>query len=237
VKHAIKGFDQMSLIDWDGMVATTLYLSGCNFRCPYCHNSGLVLFPDQYESIPFDEILAYVREHNDFLDGVVVTGGEPCIHEGIPDLLRELRDVGMRVKLDTNGSFPEMLDLLIREELVDYVAMDVKAPLDFDAYARSAGIADRRTFEKVRDSIDILLEGKVDYEFRITVVPALHRASDLDRIAEQIKGARRFVIQNYVPRDTIDPSFLEEAPYNQERLEEFQKAMEPMFDECVVRGA
>jgi pyruvate formate lyase activating enzyme len=219
VEHAIKGFDQMSLVDWDGMVATTVYLSGCNFRCPYCHNSGLVLFPDQYESIPVDEILEYVKKHNDFIDGVVVTGGEPCFHSKIGAFIEQLRELDVGIKLDTNGSFPETLDSLIQRDLLDYVAMDVKAPLDFDAYSKSAGIADRRTFEKVRDSIDLLLEGRVDYEFRMTVVPA-----------------RRFVIQNYVPRDTIDPRFLDEAPYNSERLEEFKAMMEPMFDECMIRS-
>jgi pyruvate formate lyase activating enzyme len=236
VNHAIKGFDQMSLVDWDGMVATTVYLSGCNFRCPYCHNSGLVLFPDQYESIPVDEILEYVKSHNDFIDGVVVTGGEPCVHGSIGGFLQQLRDLEVRVKLDTNGSFPELLESLIADELLDYVAMDVKAPLDFDAYSRSAGITDRRTFEKVRDSIDLLMEGRVDYEFRMTVVPALHRASDIARVAEQVKGARRFILQNYVARDPIDPTFLDEAPYNAERLEEFKSMMEPMFDECLIRG-
>jgi pyruvate formate lyase activating enzyme len=236
VKHAIKGFDQMSLVDWDGMVATTLYTSGCNFRCPYCHNSGLVLFPDQYESIPVDEILDYVREHNDFIDGVVLTGGEPCIHKNIGAFIKQLREVGVGVKLDTNGSFPDLLESLIDKELLDYVAMDVKAPLDFDSYSKSAGITDRRTFEKVRDSIDLLMEGRVDYEFRMTVVPALHRASDLQRVAEQIRGARRFVLQNYVPRDTLDPAFLNETPYDAERLEEFKKMMAPMFDECLIRG-
>lgn len=236
MKDAIKGFDQMSLVDWDGMVATTLYTSGCNFRCPYCHNSGLVLFPDQYESIPVDEILDYVREHNDFIDGVVITGGEPCIHSNIGGFIKQLREVGVRVKLDTNGSFPDLLESLIDKELLDYVAMDVKAPLDFDSYSKSAGITDRRTFEKVRDSIDLLMEGRVDYEFRMTVVPALHRASDLLRVAEQIRGARRFVLQNYVPRDTLDPAFLNETPYDAERLEEFKKMMAPMFDECLIRG-
>ena len=151
-------------------------------------------------------------------------------------MIEQLRDVGVRIKLDTNGSFPELLESLISKELLDYVAMDVKAPLDFDAYSKSAGISDRRTFDKVRDSIDLLMEGRVDYEFRMTVVPALHRASDLKRVAEQIKGARRFVLQNYVPRDTLDPAFLHETPYDSERLEEFQKMMKPMFDECVIRG-
>lgn len=235
MQFAIKGFDRMSLVDWDGMVATTLYLSGCNFRCPYCHNSGLVLFPEEYETVPIAEVLPYLKEHNDFLDGVVVTGGEPCMHRQAPELIGALRDTGMRVKVDTNGSYPEMLEKLIRDELVDYVAMDIKAPLDFDSYARSAGIADRRTLDRVRDSVDLLMASDVDYEFRTTVVPALHRSSDLERIAEQVKGARRFVIQNYIARDTIDPDFLEESPYDAERLQEFKQMMAPSFDECVVR--
>ncbi len=235
MKFAIKGFDRMSLVDWDGMVATTLYLSGCNFRCPYCHNSGLVLFPEQYETVPIAEVLPYLKEHNDFLDGVVVTGGEPCMHRQAPELIDALRDTGMRVKVDTNGSYPEMLEKLIRDELVDYVAMDIKAPLDFDSYAKSAGIADRRTLERVRDSVDLLMDGDVEYEFRTTVVPALHRSSDLARIAEQVKGARRFVIQNYIARDTIDPGFMEEAPYDSERLQEFKQMMASSFEQCVVR--
>jgi len=236
VKFGIKGFDRMSLVDWDGMVATTLYVSGCNFRCPYCHNSGIVLFPDEYETIPVSDVLAYVKERNDFLDGAVVTGGEPCARRELPELAELLHGAGVRVKLDTNGSFPDLLESLIRRELVDYVAMDVKAPLDFESYSRSAGITEARLVERVRDSVDLLLEGKVDYEFRTTVVPALHRATDLSRIVDQIRGARRFVIQNYKARDTIDPQFLDEPPYNAERLDEFQKMAAGAVDECLVRG-
>ncbi len=158
------------------------------------------------------------------------------MHKNAPELISAIREADMRVKLDTNGSFPSMLEKLMRDGLVDYVAMDVKAPLDFDSYSRSAGITDRRTFERVRESVDLLMEGAVDYEFRTTVVPALHRASDLERIAEQLRGARRFVIQNYVPRDTIDPKFLDESPYNAERLDEFRSMVSSMFDECVVRN-
>lgn len=236
MKHAIKGFDQMSLIDWDGMVATTLYLSGCNFRCPYCHNSGLVLSPDEYESIPANEILKYVREHSDFLDGVVVTGGEPCARKTVPELLAKLKEAGLSTKLDTNGSFPKVLERVIDDELVDYVAMDVKAPLDFESYRKSAGITDRRTLDRVRDSIDLLMEGRIDYEFRMTVVPVLHRASDLMRIGDRLRGAARFVLQTYVPRNTLDPAFEDEAPYDLERLEEFRDMLAPMFDECVIRS-
>jgi pyruvate formate lyase activating enzyme len=152
------------------------------------------------------------------------------------DLARALKAEGMKVKLDTNGSFPDVIAALIDEDLVDYVAMDIKAPLDFESYSRSAGITDRRAFDRVRDSIDLLLEGRVEYEFRMTVVPALHRPSDLQQVAEQLKGAARFVIQNYVPRDTIDPSFLDEAPYDRERLDEFRDMVAPMFDECRVRA-
>jgi len=236
VKFRIKGFDQMSLLDWDGMVATTLYLPGCNFRCPYCHNSGLVLAPNQYETIPLETILEYIEEHNDFLDGAVITGGEPCIHPHLPELIQRIREIGLRVKLDTNGSVPDVVEYLIDGDLIDYIAMDVKAPLDFSSYSKSAGIADRDMLERVRDSIDLLMEGRIDYEFRMTVVPALHRASDLELVASHVKGARRFVLQGYIARDTLDPEFLGEAPYNRERLEEFREMMAPLVDDCVVRG-
>ena len=236
MKHAIKGFDQMSLIDWDGMVATTLYVSGCNFRCPYCHNAGLVLSPDTFESIPTDEIIAYVGEHSDFLDGVVVTGGEPCGRKTILELLGRLKDAGLSTKLDTNGSFPRVLERAIDDELADYVAMDVKAPLDFESYRKSAGITDRKTLDRVQESIDLLMEGRVDYEFRMTVVPVLHKAADLMRMGERLRGAARFALQNYVPRDPLDPSFKDEQPYDIERLEEFRDMLAPFFEECIVRS-
>jgi len=171
VKFGIKGFNRMSLVDWDGMVAATLYLPSCNFRCPYCHNAPLVLLPDQYGSIPLKEVLPYITEHKDFLDGAVITGGEPCMHSTTPELATELKNAGMRIKIDTNGSFPDMLESLIKEDLVDYVAMDIKAPLDFDSYSKSAGITDRRLIDRVRGSIDLLMDGEIDYEFRTTVVP------------------------------------------------------------------
>ncbi len=234
--HAIKGFDQMSLVDWDGMVATTLYLPGCNFRCPFCHNSGLVLSPDDYETIPIEEVLGYVREHSDFLDGVVITGGEPCMHKSVASLVSELKKTGLGVKLDTNGSFPDMLEFLIDSELVDYVAMDIKGPLDFESYVKSARISDRRTLERVRDSVDLLMQGRVDYEFRMTVVPALHRASDLERIGDQLRGAARFVLQPYIARNTLDPAFEKEPPYDLERLEEFASFLSRCFEECIVRS-
>ena len=236
MKFGIKGFDRMSLLDWDGMVATTLYLPGCNFRCPYCHNAGLVLAPEEYETIPLKDILSYIEEHNDFLDGAVITGGEPTIHPHLAELVESIRDAGLRVKLDTNGSAPDVVEYLIDSELIDYVAMDVKAPLDYEAYSRSAGIADRDALERVRDTIDLLMEGRVEYEFRMTVVPALHRATDLERVASQIEGARRFVLQSYIARDTLDPEFLNEAPYNHERLEEFRDFMDGYVEDCILRG-
>jgi pyruvate formate lyase activating enzyme len=227
----------MSLLDWDGMVATTLYLSGCNFRCPYCHNSTLVVSPDQYESIPIDEILAYVKEHSDFLDGVVVTGGEPCARKTVAELLARLKDLGIATKLDTNGSFPSVLERVIDDGLVDYIAMDIKAPLDFESYRKSAGISDRRTLDRVNDSIDLLMEDRVEYEFRMTVVPVLHKSSDLLRIGDRLRGATRFVLQTFVPRDTmIDPSFENEAPYDLERMEEFRVMLASFFGECIIRG-
>ena len=152
------------------------------------------------------------------------------------------RDAGRGTRMVDEIEHPGLRSLFVEADLADPASPDVIIDAADEAFGRidvlinSAGITDRRTFEKVRDSIDLLMEGRVDYEFRMTVVPALHRASDLQRVAEQIKGARRFVLQNYVPRDTLDPAFLSETPYDAERLEEFKNMMAPMFDECLIRG-
>src|SRR5690554_4050368 len=121
----IIGFIKTSLLDWDGHVVASIYLPECNFRCPFCHNRDVVLDPESYDEVPWDEIEEFILEHNDFLDGVVVTGGEPTLHDDLPDLLRRIKSLGVKVKLDTNGSNPDMLKDLIDAGLVDYVAMDI----------------------------------------------------------------------------------------------------------------
>ncbi|MDD1746376.1 MAG: anaerobic ribonucleoside-triphosphate reductase activating protein, partial [Methanomassiliicoccales archaeon] len=163
----IAGFNRTSLLDWDGCVSAVIYLPGCNFRCPFCHNRELVLTPEVYEEIPLEFIEEYVRENSEFLDGIVVTGGEPTIHRDLPELVKRIKALGMKVKLDTNGTNPEMLKDLIYAGLLDYVAMDLKAPLD-ESYDDLAGA--KVDLSKVKRSIEIIMGSGIDYEFRTTMV-------------------------------------------------------------------
>ena len=135
----IIGFIETSLLDWDGHIVASIYLPGCNFRCPYCHNKNAVLNPNSFDEIPIDYIESYISENKDFLDGIVVSGGEPTIHDDLQDLLRKIKGLGLKVKLDTNGTNPNMLEYLISENLIDYIAMDIKAPLN-TKYSDAAGV-------------------------------------------------------------------------------------------------
>ncbi|MEK7275353.1 MAG: anaerobic ribonucleoside-triphosphate reductase activating protein [Candidatus Desantisbacteria bacterium] len=232
----IKGFIEMSMLDWEGKMVSTLYLPYCNLRCPYCHNSGLVLNPEQYHSIPIEIVIDYLIRRRDWIDGVCITGGEPCMYEELPDFIRRLRDTGIRVKLDTNGSFPDMLQSLIDESLIDYIAMDIKSALDDKSYAQAAGIKDENIVERVRKSIEIIMNSGVDYEFRTTIVPTLHTKETLTAIAESIKGAKQYVLQAFVPNNTLDPEYLKITPYTDEQMQEIQQVVLPYVQRCVLRG-
>ncbi len=211
-----RGFIPTSMVDWDGKIVSTLYLPYCNMRCPFCHNKDLVLSPHNLPPVPWEEITGYLKEHLDFIDGVCITGGEPTLHH--PHLvprLRELKKIGLGIKLDTNGTNPDTLKEWAEEKLIDYVAMDVKAPLD-DRYYRACG--KEINLEAIKKSIRFLLTGVVGYEFRTTVVPGLHTEKDIVEIAEAIKGAERYVLQQFVPKNSMDPAFEKKEPYPPERL-------------------
>ncbi len=216
----IKGFLETSFLDWPGKVAAVLFLPRCNFRCPFCHNHELCLQPDRFKDIPLGHILYRLEEFRGWVDGVCVTGGEPTLHRGLGRLLERLKAMGLGVKLDTNGSRPEVLKGLLEEGLLDHVAMDVKAPLDESSYSRAAGVP--VDLEKIRRSIELLMEGGVDYTFRITVVPGLHSEEDILRLAAQLRGAKGLKLQNFNPQDPMDPSFKGIQPWTEERLKELQ---------------
>lgn len=191
----ISGLQKLTLLDFPGTVACTVFTGGCNFRCPFCHNADLVL-PERLASGEGNEalVLDFLRSRQGLLEGVAVTGGEPLLHGDLPDFLREVRALGYRVKLDTNGSFPERLAALLEEGLVDRVAMDIKnAPA---LYAATCGLpaVDLSAIER---SKALLLEGRVDYEFRTTVVKGLHTAESLREAARWISGAREYYLQQY----------------------------------------
>ncbi len=191
----IAGMQKLTLLDFPGVVACTLFTAGCNFRCPWCHNAGLVL-PEEASDrlLESGEVLSLLEKRKGVLDGVCVTGGEPLLHAELPDFLKRVKDLGYRVKLDTNGSFPERLEALVREKLADRVAMDIKnGP---SRYAETVGLRNL-DLSAVTASKDFLLSDAVDYEFRTTVVRGLHTAESLLEAADWIRGARQWFLQQF----------------------------------------
>lgn len=190
----ISGFQKMTMLDFPGKIATTVFTYGCNMRCPFCHNASLVTEKCENE-IPESEIFAYLEKRKGILDGVCITGGEPLLQSDIKDFVIKVKRLGYAVKLDTNGTNPVLLKELINEKLVDYVAMDIKN--SFLKYNESSGLkcAD---IVSIKESIDLLLENNVDYEFRTTVVKELHTIDDIIEIAKTIKGAKRYYIQVFI---------------------------------------
>ena len=204
----IHGLQKMTLLDFPEHVACTVFLGGCDLRCPYCHNYELATgkVPPVMEE---EELLAFLAKRKGLLDGVAITGGEPCLHRDLPDFIARIRALGFAVKLDTNGTHPDMLREVLEKGLVDYVAMDVKnSPA---RYALTAGLTEKETDENsepafvsaVRESIRILMESGVDYEFRTTVVEELHREEDFEEIGALIKGTKRYFLQCFTDRDTV----------------------------------
>ena len=191
----IAGMQKLTLLDFPGVVACTLFTAGCNFRCPWCHNAGLVL-PDEMSDrvLESEEVLSFLEKRKGVLDGVCVTGGEPLLQAELPDFLRRVKGLGYRVKLDTNGSFPERLEALVREALVDRVAMDIK-----NGPSRYAETVGRKNLDlsAVTASKDFLLSDPVDYEFRTTVVRGLHTEESLLEAADWIAGAKQWFLQQF----------------------------------------
>lgn len=191
----IHGFQKMTLLDYPGRVACTIFTAACNLRCPFCHNAGLVTKIETDQRIDESEVLAYLQKRKGILDGVCITGGEPTLQKDLADFIRKIRALGYAVKLDTNGTNPAVLQSLLDEGLLDYVAMDIKnIP---EKYAATVGVA---SFDvtPIRQSIDLLLAGRVDYEFRTTVVAEYHTPSDIGQIAALIAGAPRYFLQPFV---------------------------------------
>lgn len=213
----IKGFQEISLIDWDGKIASIIFLGGCNFRCGFCHSSSLVLTGDKLKNIPFESIERFLKTKSGWVDGVVITGGEPTLDEKQLSILAScIKRLGFLVKLDTNGSRPAVLRKLIESQAIDYIAMDIKAPLVKEAYQRAAQAAIDIT--DIIESKDIILNSGIEYEFRTTVVPGIINISDIANIARSIIPANKYCLQQFVARDTIDSSYLKLRPYPTEEL-------------------
>jgi len=229
----ISGLQKLTLLDYPGKVACTVFTGGCNFRCPFCHNAPLVL-PERLERDENGEetVLAFLRKRQGILDGVAVTGGEPLLHADIAQFLEKVRALGYRIKLDTNGSFPERLRELVEAGLVDRVAMDIKnAPA---LYRLTAGL-DRLDLEPIERSKDYLLSGAVEYEFRTTVVRGLHTRESLIGAAQWIAGAREYYLQQFKDSgDVLDIEGL--SAYSDKEMHALAEAVRPYVPAVQLRG-
>ena len=217
----IKGLIETSFVDWRGSMSSVLFTGGCNFRCPFCHNRELVENVHSLPTIALRTAVGRLTAQKDWVERVVVTGGEPTIHLALPDTMKSLKDAGFHVKLDTNGSNPGMVRDLVEQGLVDYVAMDVKGPLS--GYGRWCGV--NVDVGKIRQTISFLMQGKVSYEFRMTVVPVLHKGEDVYRVAETLKAADLFIIQEFRPTNTLDPNFTAIRPYTPEKMDTLRRVV------------
>jgi len=200
----IKGFIETSFLDWPGKICAVLFLPSCNLRCPFCHNQELVLHPERLSAYPWEYVQQRLTALRSWLDGVCITGGEPTLHSDLPDLLDRIHNLGLAVKLDTNGTRPEMLEFLISQKLLDYLAMDIKGPLDEESYGRCAGV--RISIPEIKKSMDSILSGRVVGEFRTTVVPEWHTPPVLAQMALELKQAPKWTHQEFNPTQTLNPA-------------------------------
>jgi pyruvate formate lyase activating enzyme len=220
----IKGFIPTSFLDWPGKLCSVVFLGGCGFRCPACHNRKLVLEPGSVPEYPLQEILRYLDARGKWIDGVTVTGGEPTVHETLPNLLRIFRRREIKIKLDTNGSNPRMLDSLISWGLVDAVSMDIKAPLASDEYSRVAGVPIDLTL--IRRSLDILKHSGLEVIFRTTAIPGLVEEPQLERIRHVLGHVKRYIVQAFRNVDTLSADFTGLEEFSQERIERMRECFE-----------
>ena len=219
----IGGFQRFSLIDYPGKVAAVVFTQGCNFRCPYCHNAKLVI-PSKFRKPLHEEgIIDFLFRRKNKLQGVVVTGGEPTLQKDLINFLSKIKQLGYCIKLDTNGTAPRVLKKIISKKLVDFIAMDVKAPLE--RYSQAAGIA--VDTDLIRESIDLILHSSMDHMFRTTVVKPLLSGDDIAKISVSIKDAKHFVLQNFViQEDILDKVLLDRGHYTHEEFYGLQKKWE-----------
>jgi len=231
---SIRGFIETSLLDWDGKISSVIFLPYCNFRCPYCDNGILLEDPKSLPEVKIKNIINFLRERRDFIDGVVITGGEPTIHLCLPEIIKQLRELKVMIKLDTNGSNPDAIVELLSRNLLDYIAMDIKAPLD-ERYFAAAGA--KVNLGALKNSIKVIMASGVDYEFRTTVVPTYLDEAEIEAIASTIPGARKYALQQFVPEHTLDERLRVIAPYPKEKFARLAEVAKRYVPGTIVRGA
>jgi pyruvate formate lyase activating enzyme len=242
----IKGLQKTTLIDYPGKVACTVFLAGCNFRCPWCYAPHLVL-PEKIKRQPTvseKDFFKFLKERKGLLDGVCVCGGEPTIHKELPDFISRIKKTGYLVKLDTNGSNPEMLKSLIEAKLFDYIAMDIKVPLESNLKAKPNSQISKYEvvtgikigLDKIRESIQVIKNSGIDYEFRTTVIPGVHTKEDIIQIAKDISPAKKYCLQFFRSEETVNSKFKKRKPCSRDFISEILKEISRLFEICEARG-
>lgn len=226
----IKGLQKTTLLDFPDRVACTVFTGGCNFRCPFCHNASLVLAPNTVNDISKESFFSFLNKRKGILDGVCITGGEPLMQKDIIPFIEKIRELGFAVKLDTNGSFPNILKDIVSRNLIDYIAMDIKNCEH--KYAQTAGID--RDCSPMFESIDFIMSCGVDYEFRTTVVKELHTVQDIEDIAIRISGAKRYFLQSF--KDSGDLICPEYSAHSEETMHQMLDKIRPHVEVCALRG-
>ncbi len=227
----VAGLQNLSLVDYPGHLAAAIFLQGCNFRCPYCHNPALISPDKKFECTELN-ILDYITQRKDLLEGVVISGGEPTLHKDLPEFAAKIKGLGLKVKIDTNGTNPGLLEQMLRDRLIDYIALDIKTSLD--KYSLVAGGED--VGKVVHKSILLTMLTTVPYEFRTTCVPGIVAEEDFHKIGEVVRGAKKYCLQQFRPSVTLDPAYHDIKPYTKTELEKFLAILEEYVADVEIRG-
>jgi pyruvate formate lyase activating enzyme len=233
-----KGWQKTSLIEYPGKISTVLFTGGCNFRCPFCYNADLVERPQKLADLGSDTVLQFLKENAGLYQAAVITGGEPTLHAETPEFLAQVKALGLSTGLETNGTNPAMIAGLLDQDLVDYIAMDVKAPLEWEAYSRAAGLAPGKEsmLGDVKRTLELLKTARVELELRCTVVPGFHTPEDILLLAGQLSGYPSFVLQQFAPENALDPRLRDQVPFSDEVLTQLHGKIDRLFPRCEVRG-
>ena len=220
-----------SLIEYPGKISAIIFTLGCNFACPYCHNPELVDPKRFIQPLDEDEVIAFLKKRAGQLDAVVITGGEPMIHADLNEFMQKIKEMGYLIKLDTNGTSPDMLHRAIEEGLVDYIAMDIKAPLErYEMITRTPV-----NTEAIKSSIDLIMNAGLPYEFRTTLVRSLLNPEDILTIGRMIKGSGTYILQHFVPSKHLDKDFIHESSFTQEEVADMKRQLDTLVKTCIIR--
>jgi len=240
----IGGLQKLTLVDYPNKIAATAFLTGCNFKCGFCHNPSLV-YPEPVEGvdqISESDFFDFLKSKQGLIDGICITGGEPTINSDLIDFIKKIKALNFSIKLDTNGSNPEMLEKLIKEELLDFVAMDIKTSADVQnpnskvqnsKYDKATGV--KVNIENIRKSVELIKNSGIDYEFRTTVVPGIVEEEDIEKIGKWLRGAKKFALQQFRNQKVLDVKFEKIQPYPDDTLKEFKKILEKYINRVELR--